>query len=152
MGDEINFVKDIVAESAGKAGRGQGYRLPSAAREAIEKHAMEKAVGYYSQRGWKVIDVSKKESYDLRCIRDGKEIQVEVKGTTTERTKVILTPNEVDHARAAYPNGVLLVVSKIHRSEGNVCYGGNVGEFNPWSIDKGRLEPVGYEYSVPDEH
>jgi hypothetical protein len=46
---------------------------------------------YFLDEGWEVVDVHGKESYDLRCLGDGAEKHVEVKGTTTEGVEVILT-------------------------------------------------------------
>src|SRR5437667_9662016 len=106
-------------------------------------------IKYCSERGWKAVDVSRKESYDLHCSRGKEEMRVEVKGTISKGREVLLTPNEVSHARAAYPNVMLLVVSEIRLTLEGIAKGGIITVFNPWAIDKGHLKPVGYAYSVP---
>ena len=63
----------------------------------------KKASEHYSDLGWSVGDVSLSESYDLRCTRQGEELHVEVKGTTSQGERVLLTRNEVAHAREWYP-------------------------------------------------
>ena len=59
---------------------------------------MNAATEFYSQ-AWDVEDVHGRESYDLLCRRRAGEMRVEVNGTTTAGAEVILTPNEVHHAR-----------------------------------------------------
>jgi hypothetical protein len=46
---------------------------------------------------------------------------------------VILTPNEVSHARA-YPFPLAAVMC--------TCY-------DPWTLDDGELRPLGYKYLLP---
>jgi hypothetical protein len=61
--------------------------------------SFDTAIRYYEAEGWRVADVGAVESFDLRCERDGQEVHVEVKGTTGNGERIILTPNEVAHAR-----------------------------------------------------
>lgn len=78
---------------------------------------------------------------------------VEVKGQVGDGAKVLLTPNEVRHARARYPRVALIVVSGISLSQppgqGVKADGGKVREINPWVLDDGRLAVVAYEYEPP---
>src|SRR5690242_14584975 len=105
-------VSEAVKDAAGKVarrGRGQGFQLDQEAKVAVEVLAMNTATEFYSS-GWEVEDVHGTESYDLIC-RQGSEVKhVEVKGTTTDGAEVILTPNEVRHARE-YPSTALFVLS-----------------------------------------
>src|SRR5713226_9450094 len=107
---EVDEATSTIAESAGEPSLRQGYRLSPELRRAIETHAVKMAIKDCEKRGWKAVDVSHKESYDLLCSRGKDEMRVEVKGTTSKGREVLLTPNEVSHARAAYPNVMLLVV------------------------------------------
>lgn len=67
---------------------GQGYALDADLRRAIEQYAMEIAKAFYEKQGWSVFDVSATHSYDLLCTSaTGKELHVEVKGTTSEALK-----------------------------------------------------------------
>ena len=90
-----------VIDAAGKVARrggGQGFQFDVDVKVAVEAHAMNAATDFYRE-DWDVEDVHGTESYDLICRRHGEVKHVEVKGTTTDGTEVILTPNEVRHAR-----------------------------------------------------
>ena len=106
--------EEAVKYAAGKLarpGRGQGFHLDQDMKVAMEAHAMNMATELYSA-DWKVEDVHGTESYDLVCRRGDEIKHVEVKGTTTDGAEVILTPNEVRHARE-YPCTALFVLSNI---------------------------------------
>jgi Protein NO VEIN, C-terminal len=104
---------------------------------------------HYGQT-WDVEDVSATQSYDLHCTRDGKELRVEVKGTTSEGWRVLLTPKEVAHAENRYPGVALAVVSRIVVNEEETeATGGLLTVYEPWKISDGELTPVGFTYRVP---
>jgi hypothetical protein len=113
---------------------------------------MNAATEFYSQ-ALNVEDVHGRESYDLRCRRDDQEMRVEVKGTTTDGAEIILTPNEVGHARS-YPHTALFILSNISLEkahDGTVqAAGGNRHALDPWRIDDGTLTPIGFRYQPPD--
>lgn len=95
--------------------RGQGFSplLTANDRKAIELQAMQIATAHFEDIGFVVEDVSAKRPYDLRCRRGPEHVDVEVKGTVSAGESVLLTPNEVEHARAAFPNTALAVVRDI---------------------------------------
>jgi hypothetical protein len=146
--------EEAVKDAAGKFGRrrrGQGFQLDQAAKVAIEARAMNMAIDFYS-KDWQVEDVHSRESYDLVCRRGTEVRHVEVKGTANDGTEVILTPNEVTHARANR-HAVLFVVSNItiqRADDGSVTAGGGQYTcYDPWHLDDGTLTPVGFRYQVP---
>jgi Family of unknown function (DUF6416)/Domain of unknown function (DUF3883) len=150
----VEQAEDAVDQAAGRAarrGRGQGFQVDQAAKVAVEAHAMNAATDFFSG-SWTVEDVHGRESYDLVCRRGHEEMRVEVKGTTTDGTEVILTPNEVEHARS-YGATTLFILSKItleHAEDGAVRAAGGVSHvFDPWIIDDGVLTPVGFRYQPP---
>jgi Family of unknown function (DUF6416)/Domain of unknown function (DUF3883) len=152
----VEQAEDAVAAAAGKTarrGRGQGFQVDQAAKVAVEAYAMNAATGFYSQT-WNVEDVHGRESYDLRCHRGDQELRVEVKGTTTDGTEVILTPNEVGHARS-YPHTALFILSNISLEkahDGTVqAAGGKRHVLDPWHIDDGTLTPIAFRYQPPDQ-
>lgn len=147
-------VETAVNRAAGKMvrrARGQGFQLDQEVKAAVEAHAMNAATEFYAT-SWAVEDVHGKESYDLVCRRNGEVKHVEVKGTTTDGVEVILTPNEVTHARD-YAHTALFVLSgvTIERPEdGPVTAMGGVSRiYDPWEIGAGTLTPIGYRYQVP---
>jgi Domain of unknown function (DUF3883) len=118
---------------------------------AVEALAMNVATEFYS-KAWNVEDVHGTESYDLICRHDDKVKHVEVKGTTTDGADVILTPNEVRHARES-PHTALFVLSNItieRAEDGTVtAAGGTHHSYDPWRLDEGILTPIGFHYQLP---
>ncbi|HET6312781.1 MAG TPA: DUF3883 domain-containing protein [Chloroflexia bacterium] len=153
---ELVEVHQYIAQRAGRKSSGQGYSVDPGTRRAIELHAMNFAIEYYIARGWHVEDVSATMSYDLRCTQptldDTDELHVEVKGTTSRGSGVLLTPNEVIHART-YSNVALCIVSEIivtrNADQLPIATGGTMRIIYPWDINVGQLTAVGYEYTIP---
>jgi hypothetical protein len=146
--------EEAVQDAAGKVarrGRGQGFQLDQEVKVAVEALAMNLATEFYS-KAWDVEDVHGTESYDLICRRGDEVKHVEVKGTTTDGAEVILTSNEVKHARE-YPCTALFVVSDItvgRAEDGTVtATGGKHQCYDPWRVADGTLTPLGFRYQVP---
>ena len=147
-----SFSYNPVVEAKAIVG-GQGFSPSSPKRKALELAAMNQASKYYSSQGWQVDDVSANRPYDLSCTNStGTELHVEVKGTTGDGSSVLLTPNEVRHARQ-YANVDLYVLSGLILQTdvlGNVdAVGGKQEIYSPWNINSGTLNAIGYEYSPP---
>jgi hypothetical protein len=143
-----------VLDAAGKVARrrkGQGFQLDQEVKVAVEVRAMNAAAEFYGEH-WDVEDVHGSESYDLICRRDGAIKHVEVKGTVTDGSEVILTPNEVRHARE-YPDTALFVLSNIiigRAADGTITATGGVRHrYDPWHVDDEALRPLGFRYQVP---
>lgn len=133
---------------------GQGFLQYPEVRRAVEQHAMKRAKVHLEDRGWRVEDVSRTQPYDLHCTRSNrKELRVEVKGTTASGNEVLLTANEVEHARTHHPQTALLVVSDIEvTDEGGmapVAHSGVLRLWMPWEIRQERLRPLVYRYAPP---
>ena len=109
------------------------------------------ASAHFEKLGYRVDDVGAEESYDLRCRMKNVELHVEVKGTTTFGTNIVLTPNEVAHAREN-AHVALFVYSNIALGiDGGApkCTGGEANIIDPWRIDgNGELRPIGYTYTL----
>jgi hypothetical protein len=76
-----------------------------------------------------------------------------VKGTTSIGERVLLTPNEVAHARTNYPGIALFILADVTVTKGAggnpSTRGGRVVILEPWLPRDEHLKPVAYEYSVP---
>lgn len=149
---DSDSVTSVVGIAAGKARGGQGFLVSRAVRKVIEERALAVAISYYREQGWHVADVGITQSYDLRCTNGEAERRVEVKGTTGLGETVILTRNEVQHARDFQPNVDLLVVTEI-RVEGRdgdnpVATGGKAYVCPGWCPADEDLTPFGYDYST----
>jgi hypothetical protein len=110
---------------------------------------MDLATHYYEEAGYTVTDVSGHASYDLSCNKLGITLHTEVKGTTGDGEKILLTPNEVEHAKDYSPVALFIVKSIIVNhapTEHCRAAGGKPVHLDPWDIGQGKLEPVGYSY------
>ena len=130
----------------------QGFARDQLAKAAVEARAMNAAIEYFGA-DWTVEDVHGNESYDLKCRRGSEELHVEVKGTTSAGEVVLLTRNEVEHAKA-FAHVALFVLAGIVvvRSVDGQAIGADGGMpmlYDPWALDESRLQAVGYQYRVP---
>jgi hypothetical protein len=153
---EIEAALDAIRDAAGKRVSGQGRRSSAAERQALERHSMDRAARHFADLGWPTItDVSKTRCFDLLCQTATSELRVEVKGTTSQGTHVLLTRNEATHARRVFPRVALYVLASIQLStdSGDVyrAHGGVEIIRNPWDIRAGHLEVLGYKHAVPPE-
>ncbi len=128
----------------------------TARRRAVEENAMDVAMSWYRDAGWNVDDVSATESFDLLCTRGGEELHVEVKGRSTEAATVILTHNEVEHARDRNHRTELFVVSNITVSSEKdgtpAASGGDCVVYgDAWQPDDDDLTPLAYTYRLPSQ-
>lgn len=150
---EIAVVLETVEGAAGrKAQRHPGFRPNAAQRRAIEMRAMHLATQHYQAGGWTVEDVSRTAPYDLKAVRQQEELHVEVKGTTSDGTEVLLTRGEVEHHRTSAPTSALAVVSSITVSgtpQAPTAVGGELRLYDPWTINQDDLVAVGFQYRVP---
>ena len=131
---------------------GQGYVHDPVFRKKIEMYAMQKATSYYKKHGWKVIDTSANHPYDLLCTKDSQNKYIEVKGTTKSGTKVIVTYNEVEHAKSNAGKCTLFILHNITvTKDSNGGYLATDGEENiidPWIPLDDLLTPISYRYEV----
>ena len=136
---------------AGRPHRGQGFRLSVADRLAIERHAMDRALHYLGSLGWAVEDVGAKGPYDIDARRGDQHLFVEVKGTTSDGSEVLLTHGEVLLHRREYPKTMLLVVHTIELTKGEppIASGGALRVIDGFSPDSADLTPIAYRYSPP---
>lgn len=141
--DEGALVADVL-------GGAQGFAMNPAARLAIELYAMRRAIDHFERRDFAVNDVSAKESYDLLCSRDGKEMKVEVKGTVTKAGWIFLTANEMALAKGTPDYGLFLVRGIEINDEGDepVAFGGEDKPYLPWKADLTKCKPVFYRCPV----
>lgn len=143
---------DAAVEAAGNTrAKSQGFQVDSAVRRVVEEHAMKLAEAYFAS----LFDSVKRKGkpYDLCCTKKDSVFYVEVKGTQTEGTEILLTPNEVEFANKHRGEMGLFLVANINVSEkhGKVVASGGVTHFEPnWVIDERRLSPLGYTYSLPE--
>jgi hypothetical protein len=150
--EEVSAAAVRAAERFRKRAGGQGFAVSPKVRLAIEAFAMAKAKAHFEAKGYTVADVSKRECYDLRCERLGQRLYVEVKGTQSSGEEVLLTPNEVAHARERKNSMVLFIVHSITTTgseDDPQVNSDKVSILEPWEIDRGTLKPLAYSYQIP---
>lgn len=148
VSEEAEDLQELSREwVAGRPSAGQGRGLSQAANSAVEQHAMSLATKYFQSRGMKVVDVSKRASYDLLCSDAEAEFHVEVKGTTTSGDSLLLTSNEVQLSESA--DCALVLVADIHlekrQSQVPDASGGRIYLIQPWKAGEHSLKPLTYE-------
>ncbi len=113
-------------------------------------NAEERAIEYFTGLGYTVIRVGDTESYDLKCSKNGETLRVEVKGTQTEGTAIILTANEVESARNS--RSALFILHSVKLSGGGKkrkVSGGIANILNPWHIGQdGSLKTISFIYRL----
>ena len=155
-----DLVQEVLAEGASRvlSGRaqtraGQGFGLTTEQNQAVESRAMEAAREFFEGEGFELTDCSGTQPYDYVGVREAEKLYIEVKGTTTEGQQVVLTRNEVEHARRHQGRVALFVLSGIELvgpTDVNVNgSGGTPTVFWLWEINTGELTPISYTYSLP---
>lgn len=132
--------------------RGQGFSTTAAVRRAVELRAMEVARALLASTWEEIVDVSAREPFDFLCRSGARVLHVEVKGTTQDGSVILLTRNEVEHARTHPESTALIVVSHIEVREKSgtqpVASGGQVQHIQPWHVDEAVLVPLTYACSL----
>ena len=112
---------------------------------------MRHAYQHYERLG-AITKTAQRRSWDYEVEIDGNCWHIEVKGTTGDPVDVILTPNEVEHAKT-HPYVALYVLSNINITAGPdgtpTAAGGQTTIFHPWRIEDGHLRPLGFKYRLP---
>lgn len=131
---------------------GRSGRIADAVlRAAIEQHAVGWAMNHYRGLGYEVQDVGSVESYDMRAIRGGDELHVEVKGSISAIDYVQLTVNEVEHARGERTD--LVVVDQIQwerlADDTIRTSGGDFRLWPNWQPADTDLRPDRFRYRLP---
>ncbi|MFJ7421499.1 MrcB family domain-containing protein [Streptomyces uncialis] len=152
-GDLPVEVQEATQSAANTANRrsarkgGQGFLLTAAERMAIEDRSVALATGYFKAQGWTVKDVGASKPYDLHLTRVDEKLHVEVKGTTSDGSQVIVTRAEVECQRRFAPDNALVIVHSIEldRSVDPVtATGGVLHCTSPWTIEEETLTVISY--------
>jgi Domain of unknown function (DUF3883) len=127
-----------------------GFEPNKKIRDAIEQYAVKHATRYFRKRKYKVTPRGK--PYDLLCAKGNEELHVEVKGTRGKGDKIVVTFNEVRHARHYAPTALYVVhhVTVTNDVAHGVKVKGGVREYiRPWDIQDRQLKSIQYLYTLP---
>ena len=131
----------------------QGFQRDQAKKDATEARAMEVAKEYYESNGYKVKDCSMQRGlgYDYLCSKTKEVIEVEVKGTTGNLDKVIITRNELNNALNSMNRTDLFIVHSINfeiTQEKVNGVNGITHVVKHWKPKKQDLEPLTFNYFI----
>lgn len=131
----------------------QGFQRDQAKKDATEARAMEVAKEYYESKGYKVKDCSMQRGlgYDYLCSKTKEVIEVEVKGTTGNLDKVIITRNELNNALNSMNRTDLFIVHSINfeiTQEKVNGVNGITHVVKHWKPKKQDLEPLTFNYFI----
>lgn len=87
--------------------------------------------------------------YDYSCERNVRTYFVEVKGTQTDGSLVILTRNEVEHANKHSDQSIFVLVRSIQikkKSKKIVASGGKILVLHPWRVREKDLKVIQYTW------
>jgi len=128
---------------------GQGFGLSSIERKIVELRAMLLSLKWLEVQGYKVEDVSANHSYDFRAVKDGTELYIEVKGTTSDNcSSIMMTRNEVEFHRTKKGLTGLMIVSSIRlikKDDQTVAEQGTLEALIGWDIDEWLIDPIAYQ-------
>lgn len=149
---EIDLLAGRHPKNSNKRRRGsRAVRITAEQRRCIELRAMNLAKAHLRKQGWtKIVDTSAGNPFDFYCKRANAELWVEVKGTTSNGSSVVLTRNEVKHHRSVHPRSSLIVVYNIRLTgtSKNKAIEGTVFEISPWKIREADLDAIGFDYTT----
>lgn len=118
-------------------------------RRAIENAAQDRLMLHYRDRGWTVTDTRQNRPYDAEAVKDAERIYLEAKGTQSRGDSVIVTRNEVDHARQ-YPGLCMMGVwSGMRITDGVVDPEEGTFRILPFNPDNRQLLPRDFDWTLP---
>ena len=153
-GPSIRSFEDEVSEeleNSAFSSSGQGFQSNLEIKQLVEDYSMAKCKKYFSTQGYTLEDVSLKRPYDFVAAKDGEEYFIEVKGTQTDGSKIILTKNEVEMSKLKGHKMILFLVHSIELNKKAIRKGsGEVVVVEPWQLNESKLTAISYTYELTE--
>jgi hypothetical protein len=139
-------------ESCDQPGAGrQGLQRDTEVRRAIEDAAQDRLMRLDRDDGWTVTDTRQNRPYDAVAVRGTEQIYLEAKGTQSAGQSVIVTRNEVDHARRHPGQCWIGVWSGIRFKDEHVDPEAGTFRVVPFEPDDRDLRPRDYDWALPGD-
>jgi Domain of unknown function (DUF3883) len=138
------------SKSVSKSSSGYGRQQDSRRRLAVEQYSVRLVIEHLESHGYSVSDVGTKKPWDITAILGSLELQVEVKGSTTDRSAVDITEGEVRHAED-HQRTLLVVIDKIKMDDQLKCSGGRWRHWVDWLPVREELIATAYRHPLPDD-
>jgi len=146
-------IETVVNPMRKTSGSRQGYGLSGPDRKAVELRAMSVVRDYVESLGFHCKDTSNNRPYDFLISKNGKDIKVEVKGTTNRSPdSVLMTANEVAlHTQEAGRTVLAIVhsINLIQRGENARAEDGKLEYLDGWNIGDWTTEPTAFVVKRP---
>jgi hypothetical protein len=140
---------DHVRKVRAGSGGGQARQLDAERRKKTEDAAQQRLMQHYRDRGWHVEDTHIGNPFDARATKGAESRYLEAKGTTTPGSTVIVTRNEIEHARQHRGECVIGIWSDISfDSNGDVAPLSGVFRIIAWEPKNAELFPIAYDWKV----
>jgi hypothetical protein len=156
----VSYDPDPAIEGAGDARQseswdvpgtgGQGLQMDAEVRKSIENAAQDRLMAYYRDRGWTVTDTRQNRPYDAVAARDRETIYLEAKGTQSMGETVIVTRNEVEHARQNLGLCIMGVWSGMRLLDGAVDSETGIFRILPFNPEERQLRPRDFDWTLPE--
>lgn len=122
-----------------------GFEQNAAIRSAIEDHAMKLVRRHYQTLGFELKDVHKTKSWDYEFRGEDNALNcVEVKGTRTFGTQVVITPKEVEVATKGQVDLCIVHSVQVLAGKSPRCRGGKLICLRKWNPLGHKLRPISY--------
>jgi len=141
--------RDLLEEQDQPGVGGQGLQMDPDVRKALEDAAQDRLMSHYRDLGWTVRDTRHNRPYDAEADRGGERVFLEAKGTQSRGESVIVTRNEVDHARQHPGRCWIGVWSGMRITGGMVDPDAGTFRVLAFDPDKGHLRPRDFDWTLP---
>ncbi len=138
---------DADAQDA-EVSHGQGFLASPQERRRVEEIAMSRARLRFASEGYEVEDVHSRMPCDLKCTKGKEELFVEVKGTTGDGKRILLTGGEVSFAKRHLSMMALFIIHSIKLGHQEDSNSGTEVVLRPWRIENSRLIPSNFVYEL----
>ncbi|MHC6595100.1 protein NO VEIN domain-containing protein [Arthrobacter sp. C152] len=146
----VSAVEELQAPDCPGA-RGQGLQMDAVTRKVIEDTAQDRLMRWYRQRGWTVTDTRLSRPYDAVAVKGNDKVYLEAKGTQSGGGSVIVTRNEVDHAREHPGQCRMGVWSEMRLLDGVVDPDAGTFRILAFDPDRRDLRPRDFDWTLPGE-
>jgi hypothetical protein len=140
--------RELSAQEAEAALRGQGILTNAALRQTLERYAMRRVKGLLRTRyGKDPVDVSASESYDFLCRSKSATVKVEVKATRGTGESLLFSAAEITLAQAEPVDLYIVIGIRVSgdATAGFKASGGEIVHVSDWGRSTYDAKPIAYE-------
>lgn len=126
---------------------GQGLQIDAEVRKIVEDAAQGRLMDYYRDKGWAVTDTRQNRPYDAVADKGTERLYLEAKGTQNRGESVIVTRNEVLHARQHPGKCVMGIWADMNLVDGVVDHESGKFRIVPFAPEDQDLRPRDFDWT-----